>query len=280
MQNEIFNYWVINRARQIGVQWAALSAIIKIESGGKLLAQINGRPEPLIRFEGHYFDKYLSSSDQARARILGLASPKAGAIQNPVSQAERWNLLARAQLIDKQAALKATSWGIGQVMGANYHWLGFSSVNALVANARSGPKGQLDLMMRYIQRAKLVPALQALDFEEFARRYNGPFYAKHGYHVKLQKAYELNLRHLPAPLSLRDWLTLGDLGPQVKQLQLDLIDNNMELVADSDYGPSTYQAVKDFQRENGLIVDGIAGPKTRASLRRPFWHCWPVLQNC
>lgn len=35
---------------------------------------------------------------------------------------------------------------------------------------------------------------------------------------------------------------------------------------DGIYGPKTYEAVRYFQRKNGLTVDGIAGPKTLAAM--------------
>src|SRR5690606_6643581 len=36
---------------------------------------------------------------------------------------------------------------------------------------------------------------------------------------------------------------------------------------DGIFGPATEKAVRDFQRKVGLVVDGIAGPKTLAMLR-------------
>ena len=54
---------------------------------------VDGRDEPLIRFEGHYFDKRLSDADRARARADGIASPVAGEVANPASQEARWRLL-------------------------------------------------------------------------------------------------------------------------------------------------------------------------------------------
>lgn len=35
---------------------------------------------------------------------------------------------------------------------------------------------------------------------------------------------------------------------------------------DGVYGPKTYEAVRYFQRKNGLTVDGVAGPKTLAAM--------------
>ena len=49
----------------------------------------------------------------------------------------------------------------------------------------------------------------------------------------------------------------GDEGQEVKRLQGHLTTNK-----DGDFGPKTKEALKDYQRENGLTVDGVAGPQT------------------
>lgn len=56
----------------------------------------------------------------------------------------------------------------------------------------------------------------------------------------------------------------GDSGTQVRKLQNRLIELGYmpKGSADSKYGYQTYNAVKDFQRANGLSVDGVAGPIT------------------
>lgn len=53
----------------------------------------------------------------------------------------------------------------------------------------------------------------------------------------------------------------GSTGAVVKQIQEALY-----LLADGIYGAMTEDAVKVFQRENGLTVDGIVGPATLAKL--------------
>jgi hypothetical protein len=106
-------------AREIGIEPAALLAVAEVESGGKAFASVEGRLEPLIRFEGHYFDRRLTPAKREAARREGLASPLAGAVINPRMQAARWKLLARAAAIDRKAALESVSWGLGQVMGAH-----------------------------------------------------------------------------------------------------------------------------------------------------------------
>lgn len=176
-------------AEELKVERAALLAVAEVESGGKVFATVRGQNLPLIRFEGHYFDRRLSGAKRIRARSEGLASPKAGDVANPSTQAARWAMLERATAIDRRAALESTSWGIGQVMGAHWDWLGYASVDDLVGEARSGAAGQARLMARFINRAGLRPALRAHDWPSFARGYNGAGYKANGYHTKMAASY-------------------------------------------------------------------------------------------
>lgn len=56
-------------------------------------------------------------------------------------------------------------------------------------------------------------------------------------------------------------LKLGSKGNEVKTLQ-----EKLNLKADGIFGPLTEEAVKDFQRSNGLEVDGIVGGNTLSKL--------------
>ena len=176
-------------AHTAGIEPQALLAIAELESGGIAFASIDGRPEPLIRFEAHVFDRQLAPVEQARARAAGLASPVAGRIANPPGQTARWRLLDQAAAIDRRAAYEAVSWGIGQVMGVHWKALGYADVEALVAEARSGVAGQVRLMVRFIGWAGLLPALEGRDWRRFARGYNGAGFARNGYDSRLAAAY-------------------------------------------------------------------------------------------
>jgi hypothetical protein len=177
-------------ARDLGVEPAALAALVEIESAGRTHAMVAGKGEPLIRFEGHYFDRRLSDEKRALARQEGLASPQVGGIRNPASQPARWNLLRRAATLDRVAAYESTSWGVGQVMGAHWAWLDYATVDALVAEARNGVAGQLRLMARYLKKAGLLDALRKHDWPAVARGYNGPAYRRNRYDTKLANSYE------------------------------------------------------------------------------------------
>ena len=305
---------VAREARAMGVEPAALMAVVEVESGGRVLARVGGRAEPLIRFEGHYFHRLLSGGRRRRAARLGLASPRAGAVRNPAAQEARWRLLHRARQIDPAAADASVSWGIGQVMGANWRALGFASVAALVAEARSGPAGQLRLMVRFIRHHGLDRALRTRDWHRFARGYNGPAYRRHGYHTAMARAYARHVRAgtnaleteggggaiAPSPtpsgptVPPRAWfdvagprpiLARGARGEAVRRVQRVL-----RLSPDGLFGPATERAVRRFQRAGSLRADGVVGARTwrlierredtarlRAALLWPLAALWRLL---
>ena len=66
-------------------------------------------------------------------------------------------------------------------------------------------------------------------------------------------------------------LRKGDKRTEVATLQQLLIDHGISLPkygADGDFGNETLKAVKKFQKEHGLVVDGIVGPKTWTELMK------------
>ncbi|WP_244444489.1 N-acetylmuramidase domain-containing protein [Nitratireductor basaltis] len=236
-------------------------ALIEVESGGRVQARIDGRNEPMIRFEGHYFHRRLSPGNRARAVAAGLASPKAGGVRNPPSQKARWRLLKRACEIDAAAACESTSWGVGQIMGAHWKLLGFSSVDAFVEEARSGLAGQLRLMLLFLEKNRLLQPLMARDWQRFARGYNGRSFARNGYHLKLAFAYRRNRRVQNEPDD-REGLSVKE----ILNFQNALNQNGAKLRLDGIFGPATRHAVLSFQRATGLPMSGRFDSATRDAL--------------
>ena len=274
-------------AKRLEVPVAALLAVAEVESGGRVLAKVRGKQEPLIRFEGHYFNRFLRGDAKLEAQAEGLASSRAGAVKNPRSQSNRWKLLNRAIKINRIAALSSVSWGLGQVMGAHWKWLGYGSVDVLVEQARSGVVGQVALMVRYIEKAGLVKALQERDWLAFARTYNGPAFYKNKYDTKLAAAFkriskELGEQELPAVETLvgekiKDGrLMFGARGSLVKELQQALTRCGYILVADGLFGLVTDRVVRQFQRDHLITQTGIVGAAERAlifGVKNPVIKC-------
>ena len=65
----------------------------------------------------------------------------------------------------------------------------------------------------------------------------------------------------------RPLLAVGSVGPEVEMLQRILLSIGYDPgPIDGIFGPLTQRAVMEFQRDNGLIPDGIVGPQTYAVL--------------
>ena len=63
-------------------------------------------------------------------------------------------------------------------------------------------------------------------------------------------------------------LKRGSKGSGVRWLQWELNDKlGLKLVVDGVFGENTYKAVREFQKINNLLADGIVGKNTLASLR-------------
>ncbi|MFC8733098.1 CAP domain-containing protein [Luteimicrobium sp. NPDC057192] len=66
-----------------------------------------------------------------------------------------------------------------------------------------------------------------------------------------------------------DGLVLGDVGPKVRAMQVRLGVHGHAVRTDGVFGSVTDRAVRAFQRDAGLTVDGIVGKRTSAALARP-----------
>lgn len=254
-------------AREAGLDSVGLMAVAEVESGGHAFATFDGRREPLIRFEGHYFDRRLAGSLLAQARQARLAHPIAGRIANPADQRGRWRMLDRAAEISRKAAYESVSWGLGQVMGAHWAWLGYADVDALAAEARSGALGQARLMARFIVKAGLADALSGRSWAAFARGYNGPGFRRNSYDRKLSAAYaRLKASSVESEKTMDGTLTRGAAGQAVANLQRALAAAGYPVAIDARFGPETAAAVSAFQTAAGLPATGEADAATLARL--------------
>lgn len=73
------------------------------------------------------------------------------------------------------------------------------------------------------------------------------------------------------PAGPNEILAKGSYGPEVSKLQQDLntwrMQNGKEPIkVDGKFGPSTEEALKEYQTSLGIKVDGLAGPNTKAQL--------------
>jgi hypothetical protein len=74
-------------------------------------------------------------------------------------------------------------------MGFNFALCAFSTVHEFVAAMSASERDQLFAFVQFVSSSGLADELREHRWEEFARRYNGPAYATHGYHTKLAAAH-------------------------------------------------------------------------------------------
>lgn len=170
-------------ARALGVAVAAIKAVTEVEApkGGFLATG-----EPTILFERHKFRQYTGGKWDKQHPDLSNRTPGG---YGPVSA--QHGRLQRAAELDRDAALKATSWGRFQILGVNHVQAGFAKLQDFINAMYRGEGAQLDAFVSFIKAdTALHAALKACDWARFARGYNGPTYAKNQYDKKLAAAFK------------------------------------------------------------------------------------------
>lgn len=181
------------RASAIGVGEDEMHMLIDVETTG---SGFDGQGRPKMLFEPHIFYRLLSGVQLKAAVTQGLAYPKWGEKSYPK---DSYPWLKLAMQINETAALKACSWGMGQILGENHVAAGYSSVTTMVQAMMEDEEYHLVAMINFIKASGIDDDLRRLaalkrpttadDCREIARVYNGPKYAVHDYHGRMAKAH-------------------------------------------------------------------------------------------
>ncbi|MFD0739828.1 N-acetylmuramidase domain-containing protein [Lysobacter koreensis] len=198
-------------AKKLNCEVAAIKAVAKVESGGK--RSFDSKNRPVILFERHKFHKH--TGGKFSEEYPWLSSKKGYSLANTKAKkallkAERqagthstgdfygatsdtnYVRLAKAYLLDKDAALKSCSWGKFQVLGENAEWLGYRDVSEFVKLMAVSESEHLDSFVRFVKNNHAaLKGVQTLDWAKFASAYNGKNYKAFNYDEKMRKAYEI-----------------------------------------------------------------------------------------
>jgi hypothetical protein len=208
---------------------------------------------PKILFERHIFSRLTNGRFDADDPDVSQPSPGG---YGP-SGAHQYERLAAAMLLDQEAALKSASWGLGQVMGENFHVVGFNNVSDMVADMVKSEDNQLKAMSAFIVQTGIAQSLRDHNWAGFARRYNGPNFAANNYDGLLQHFFEIYSAN-PTP----------NLQVRAAQVYLTYRGFNPGPI-DAVVGTRTTAAVKAFQAKAGLPDTGIIDDALLAALSAP-----------
>jgi hypothetical protein len=170
-------------ARMLNCEPAAVAAVAAVEGAG---VGMDEKDRPLIRYERHVFARETQQLyNRSHPHLSGRYDPKfkAGDFDH------RWKILEEAATLNLSAALKATSWGMFQVMGFNHRQCGYDTVEEMVRSFAKSETNQYAGLVKFLTAANLIAALRFKNWGAFARGYNGPSYADFQYDKRLASAY-------------------------------------------------------------------------------------------
>ncbi len=161
-----------------GIPAAVLEAFRQVESNGKPAA---------VRFEPHIF---LRLAPDLRGKVPYTRGKYVWSTEPSETNRAAFD---HAASLDAEAAVRATSWGLFQVLGAHLLDLYDEDPAAAVEAFDADPEGVSNkLVAQWFAvnpRARYAANKTPVDWVGLARMYNGPAYAKHGYHTRLRKAW-------------------------------------------------------------------------------------------
>ena len=242
---------VDDAARLLGVDTHTILAITEVETAGcGFLA--DRRPE--ILFERHIFHRL--TGGQFDAICPGISAPTSGGYRK--AGALEYQRLALAMRLDEEAALRSTSWGLGQTMGFNAGMVGYESAGAMVAEFLRGEDVQLMAIARFCNKRGLADELRAHDWTAFAHAYNGPNFSANNYDGKLRVSYQRLKNGKAFDLDVRT--------AQVYLRYLCFYSGRIDGIA----GPATARALEKMQSQHGLPATATLDDRTRAALHEHY----------
>ncbi|MCY1649058.1 N-acetylmuramidase family protein [Caulobacter sp. SL161] len=173
-------------AKVLCVTTRHVRAVMAVESRGRGVHPETRRP--IILFEPHIFARETKGRFSATHPDISYATW--GGKPYLATQGQRYDQLVAAMALDETAALRSASYGLFQIMGFNHRACGHASVQSFVRDMIQGERAQLRCFALFIvANHDMHAALKASDWAGFARRYNGPGFAQHGYDQKLKAAF-------------------------------------------------------------------------------------------
>lgn len=169
-------------AQRLGCDVAAIQAVAEVEAGphGGFLPD----GAPTILFERHVFHRLTKGEFDNHPDISNAVPGGYGKVS------EQHGRLEKAAKLNRSAALQSASWGLFQVLGANWSWLKYDSLQEFVNAMYRNEREHLDAFVRFVQVNNLARHLREKRWTQFAKAYNGPNYWKNSYDVKIAMAYK------------------------------------------------------------------------------------------
>lgn len=182
---------VAGLASTLDVEPAAIRAFAEVEAGDRGPFYDDG--VPLCLFERHIFRRLTAGRFDASAPDLSARTPGGYGL----SRYQPGRVL-RASLLSREAAFRAASWGLWQILGDNAERIGYprsegvSPAEALASGCLTIEGQALGLRRFVAADERLLLAIRERNWPRVARIYNGTAYRNHAagpYDERLAAAY-------------------------------------------------------------------------------------------
>ena len=174
-------------AQLLGCEVAAVKAVAEVESRG---SGFDAKNRPTILYERHVFARCCvpkGKFNESNPDISASTPYPKGSFGNTEQQ---WEKLAKAYALDPEAACKAPSWGIFQILGENHRACGFATAVEYARAMTTSPVAHLNAFVAFVQSdRRLLKAIRERDWPGFALAYNGKGYEVYQYDKKIAAAY-------------------------------------------------------------------------------------------
>lgn len=170
-------------AEELGVELAAIKAVVACEAGTQMKGFF-APGIPVINFDRKMYNLYASRTKSKAAPANEKMPPGLTGYAK-----QEWTYLMNARKKNADAALMGTFWGMFQIGGFNYKICGFKDVDEFVKVMSESEFSQLEIFAKFITASGMLNDLKNKNWAGFARKYNGPSYARRGYHTKMANAY-------------------------------------------------------------------------------------------
>jgi hypothetical protein len=238
-------------ASSLGVFAPEVWTVLGVETSG---CGFLGDRRPQILYERHIFHQLTGGQFDDG----DISDPSPGGY-GPEG-AHQYDRLAAAIQLDRVAALKSASWGIGQILGKNFALAGFPDVETMVAAMSESEDKQLAAVGSFLASTNLQLPLRAHDWTTFARGYNGPNFAINHYDSRLNGEFQ---KYSAGPLP--------DLLARAAQLYLIYLGFHPGPV-DGVAGRQTLSGLAQFQTANGLPQTSTIDGSTVTQLQTALLH--------
>jgi hypothetical protein len=172
-------------AVELSCEVRAIKAVNKVESQ---FGPYDKMGRPSILFERHIFSAL--TFRHYDGRCPSISNPAPGGYFFP--ERDQYRRLQQAFVLNRDAALKACSWGGFQILGKNHADAGYGTVTEFVQAMCRSTEEQCDAFVHFVKSdSARWKALREKNWPALAEHYNGKFYwrEKPPYDKRLKEAY-------------------------------------------------------------------------------------------